>query len=152
MQRQEQMRQQELVAEKRKEESKMEEIKIPPYNKDNLYSVELISDTAMSNIEHYKPVKLTKEFLRDVHWLVDDPSRKHKFFSTVNIQWNGHVIPGRFDIPAESLSEAIDKFPSVAETFVKNMVQDLDKQATQAMLMGKGKPRINNGQPLPKPR
>lgn len=128
---------------------------ITPYNQNGLYTILDYTDLEHGMIQVMTPVELEK--IGDFVVSKNVSERKQRFFSFLNVNFHGQILPNlQFEIPADNVQDAMDKWLDTATEFVKKTVADLESQLTQQMLMGKqeplGKPRINNGQPLPKPR
>lgn len=91
----------------------------------NLWRLETIGDTNGAEVQIYHPV------LEDGSY---DNSRKLRFCSLMQVTWMGQEGKLRFDIPAATLTEALDNFKSAGDAFAKATFEKLESERVRALL------------------
>lgn len=83
-----------------------------------LYREETISDRQVGTIRKLVPVTADG---------ADDASRQVIFEGSASLMTPGGALPLHFELQADSLSEALDKFPEAAQQALKDTVEQLEK-------------------------
>ena len=94
-------------------------------HQESLWRLETIGDLIGAEIQIYHPV------------LADgspDVSRKPKYCSLLDISYRGERAKMRFDIPAETLQEALDNFTAAGEAFAYAKIEELESERTRLLL------------------
>jgi hypothetical protein len=97
------------------EENSLENIKI---DGNNLWKEEHITDLKVGNIRKLTPIKLDG---------TEDEMRKATFSATTNIMTPGGALPISGEIEADTLAEAVEKFPDAINAAVKKLQEDMIK-------------------------
>lgn len=102
---------------------------------EGLYRVEHFTDPGTGIVlEVYTPVKL----LSLVENPANDTARKPRFFSTLHLNVGPTRIPWRFEIEAEALGEAVEKYAASAATAAMKAAEEIESQQRKAILLGAG--------------
>lgn len=91
----------------------------------NLWRLETVGDLMQAEIQIYHPV------LEDGS---PDPARKPKFCSLMDISYRGQNAKMRFNIPGETLKEALDNFFAAGEAFGHKTLDELESERLRVML------------------
>ncbi len=95
------------------EENTLENVKI---DGTNLWKEEHITDLKVGNIRKLTPIKTDG---------TEDDSRKATFSATTNIMTPGGALPISGEIEADTLEEAVEKFPDAINTAVKKLQEEM---------------------------
>jgi hypothetical protein len=90
---------------------------------DNLYREEIFTDRKVGNIRQLTPVKADGE---------SDSSRPILFVGQSQILTPMGAIPITFEIPAATLSEALEKFGAEANVAVENTLKELQEMRRES--------------------
>lgn len=96
-------------------ENTLENIKI---DADNLWKEENFTDLKVGSIRKMTPVKVDG---------TEDASRTATFSATTNIMTPGGALPVSGEIDADTLAEAIEKFPEAINAAIKQLQDDMIK-------------------------
>jgi hypothetical protein len=94
------------------------EAPVPEFDKDGLYREESYTDRAVGTIRQMVPVTATGE---------NDQSRPVLFMGATQVMTQAGPMPLNFDIPADTLEEAAEKFGGSAQQAVEEMAAKLEE-------------------------
>ncbi len=101
---------------------------------DNLYREEAITDLKVASIRRLIPIKADGS---------DDPSRKTIFTGQAHIMSQMGPVPVSAEIDADSLEEALQKFPEAIRAGIERMVdeaKEIQRQESSRIVVPKGAP------------
>ncbi|MDD5711856.1 MAG: hypothetical protein PHY31_03755 [Smithellaceae bacterium] len=93
-------------------EQKITDVKV---DKDNLYREEIFTDFHVAAFRKLTPIKIDGS---------DDPSRKVLFVAQTQLMSPQGPVPIHCPIEAETLSEAVEKFPAAVDNAVREMIEE----------------------------
>jgi hypothetical protein len=88
------------------------------FDGENLWKEENLTDLKTGSIRKLTPIKLDG---------TQDESRKPTFTATTNIMTPGGALPLTGEIEAETLKEAVEKFPEAINKALKQLQDDMVK-------------------------
>jgi hypothetical protein len=107
----------------------------PEFDKQGLYREDSFTDRRVGNIRQLTPVTVTGD---------RDESRSVLYMGATQVMTGAGPVPLNFDIPAENLGEAADKFGAAAEKAVEDMAARLEalrrEQASSIVVPGQKRP------------
>jgi hypothetical protein len=107
----------------------------PEFDKQGLYREDSFTDRRVGNIRQLTPVTVAGE---------RDESRPVLYMGATQVMTGAGPVPLNFDIPAENLGEAADKFGEAAEKAVEDMAARLEalrrEQASSIVVPGQKRP------------
>lgn len=86
------------------------------FDGENLWKEENITDLKTGSIRKLTPIKLDG---------TEDESRKPTFSATTNVMTPGGALPLTGEIEAETLEEAVNKFPEAINKALKQLQDDM---------------------------
>jgi hypothetical protein len=92
-------------------------------NAGDLYSEEIFTDRRVGTIQRLRPVTVDGE---------PDPSRPVLFMGQAQVLTPAGALPLSFDIPAESLAQAVEGFGAAAEKAVAETMRRLQEMRREA--------------------
>ncbi len=101
-------------------------------NPDNLYREETITDRQVGAIKHLIPITIEG---------APDPQRKELFIGQATLMTPVGTLPLSFEIPAQSLREAVEKYAEEAEKSVKETMEELrrmQQEQASSLVIPKG--------------
>ncbi|GAB3670180.1 hypothetical protein [Salinisphaera aquimarina] len=108
----------------------MPEIKIDP---DNMFREESFTDLKVGSIRRLVPVTAEGD---------DDPARETRFEGQASLMTPAGSLPLSFELDADSLSGAIDKFPDAVNAAAERAIEELKEmqrqQSQQIQVPGQG--------------
>ena len=106
---------------------------IPEFAKDGLYREDSFTDRQIGSIRQLTPVTISGDA---------DSSRNTIFMGSTQVMTAAGPMPLNFDIEAENLQEAQEKFGAAAQVAVEDMTTKLEEmrreQASSIVLPGEG--------------
>ncbi|MEC9375368.1 MAG: hypothetical protein VYA80_03235 [Pseudomonadota bacterium] len=106
---------------------------IPEFAKDGLYREDSFTDRQIGSIRQLTPVNISGDA---------DSSRNTIFMGSTQVMTAAGPMPLNFDIEAENLQEAQEKFGAAAQVAVEDMTTKLEEmrreQASSIVLPGEG--------------
>lgn len=105
--------------------------------RDQLWRLETVGDLNSAEIQIYHPIKEDG---------TPDVERKTKFCSLMEVQFMGQTGKMRFEIPGETLTEALNNFQDAGDKFAREMFDRLESERTRALLTS----GMTIGEPRPK--
>ena len=112
----------------------------PDFNADGLYIEETFTDRQVGTIRRLTPVDSSGD---------PDSGRPVLYMGAAQAMTAAGPIPLNFDIEADSLADACDKFAAGAQAAVEEMAARLDEmrreQASQIVVPGQGGPQGGSG-------
>lgn len=115
---------------------------IPGVNADELYRQETITDLKVGSIQCLHPVCTDGS---------DDESRTSRFIGSTSILTPQGMLPVQADIEADSLEEAVKKFPEAMKAGIERMVEEareMEREMRNNIVVPKGPlPDAAGGQP-----
>lgn len=101
--------------------------------KENLYLEETFTDLRVGSLRRLSPVTPNGD---------PDPERDVLYFGHAQVMSQMGPLPVQFGIEAESMEEAIDKYPEEAQAAVMRMIEEIREmqrqQASQIVVPGSG--------------
>ena len=110
---------------------------------DNLYREESITDLKVASIRRMIPIKTDGS---------DDPTRKVIYTGQAHIMSQMGPVPVSGEIDADSLEEALQKFPEAIKAGIERMVdeaKEMQRQDASRIVVPKGAPPNLTGAPAP---
>lgn len=108
----------------------MPEIKL---DGDNLYREETYSDLKVGSIRKLVPVTRSGE---------DDSQRQIRYEGSANLMTPAGSLPLSFDLEADNLADAVDKFPAAVNAAAERTIEELKElqrqQSQQIQVPGQG--------------
>ena len=104
---------------------------------ESLYREELFTDRRMGSVRKLVPVRADGS---------DDSERKVVFEGQTSLLTPAGTLPLQFEIEAETLAEAIEKFPGTAQKVLAHTLEELEeirREATSSLIVP-GRPGIGN--------
>lgn len=92
-------------------------------DRDNLYREDLITDRRAGTIRRLTPVMPDGS---------DDPARSTLFHGQTQLLTPAGVLPVSFDIEADSLAQAIDKFAEAAKQGIDDTIREIEEMRKEA--------------------
>lgn len=115
----------------------LEQMKV---DRGNLYREETVTDLRAATIRHLIPI--------DAAGAVDS-ARSELFVGSTQIMSPQGPVPIQAEIPASSLSEAMDKFPAAMQQAVQDLVKQAEEyrrqEASRIVVPGRDDPKIFSG-------
>ncbi len=115
----------------------LEQLKV---DRGNLYREETITDLRAATIRHLVPI--TEDGSKDA-------GRREMFIGTTQIMSPQGPVPLQSEIPATTLSEAMDMFPAAMEKAVEELIKQAEEyrrqEASRIVVPGQGDPKIFGG-------
>lgn len=90
---------------------------------DNLYREELFSDRRAGAVRRLVPVKADGS---------DDPARETLYEGQTSLMTAAGTLPISFELPAQSLDEALRQFPQAAREEIERTLEELQEMRRQA--------------------
>lgn len=112
----------------------MTENKLQSFDKNDLWSIDTVTDLVHGDIRICLPI--TPDMRHD-------NLRKCRFFSTVNANIGGRVMPVQFEIVAKSLDEALDRFEESAKESADRMIEKIEAQRNRIITAPGVQPKMN---------
>lgn len=104
-----------------------------PMNADDLYREDVFSDQRTGTIRRLTPVTADGD---------DDPARKTLFVGQAQLYTQAGAMPLTFEIPADSLSEAVANFEGEAHKALEDTIRQIEEmrreQASRIVVPGAG--------------
>ncbi|MBN2712194.1 MAG: hypothetical protein JXR97_07115 [Planctomycetes bacterium] len=116
---------------------------IPAFDADNLFRQETYTDLKIGSIQVLVPVKSDGS---------KDESRATMYIGSTQIMSQSGPIPVQADIEAESLAEAIEKFPEAAKDSIQKMIehaQEMEKKMRSQIVVPEGGSAAGSGLHIP---
>ena len=98
---------------------------LTPLNAENLYTQELVIDPEHGQIVVLRPVTVGG---------VRDTERSIRFFSSLNIRFRGAPQVVNFEIPAGSLSQAVEKWLETATRAGQEAIEQMESNYVKSRL------------------
>ncbi len=109
---------------------------------DGMYLEEMFTDRKVGGLRRLTPVKSDGTV---------DPARSTLFIGQAEIMTNMGPVPVNFEIPGQSLDQAIAEFPAAATAAIERTVQQIQEMrrqaASQLVVPQGGMPNLGGGPP-----
>ncbi len=106
----------------------------------NLYREDVVTDLRAATIRMLIPIKDDGS---------PDPGRPHIYVGTTQVMSPQGPLPIQAEIPAASLSEAMDNFPAAMEGAVQDLIKQAEEmrrqEASRIVVPGRDDPKIFGG-------
>jgi len=93
------------------------------FEAESLYREETFTDRRVGTIQRLTPVTPDGD---------DDPARQVRYIGQTQVMSPAGALPISFELPTDSLSEAIEGFPEAAEKAVEETVEELKRLQREA--------------------
>jgi len=115
----------------------LEQMKV---DRGNLYREETVTDLRAASIRHLIPINADGS---------TDAGRREVFVGTTQIMSPQGPLPIQAELPAASLSEAMDAFPAAMEQAVQDLIKQAEEyrrqEASRIVVPGRDDPKIFGG-------
>ncbi len=101
-------------------DERLPEIKLDP---DDLYREELFTDRRAGTLRRLTPITAEGD---------DDPARAVSYVGDAQLMTPVGALPLSFEIPAQSLREALDKYPGAAREAMERAIEELKEMRREA--------------------